>query len=71
MASSPSVLTGSFVGWADNHTVEIIVDGVPTAFQVEDEGVKTVLESFTEGTDFSFEVQQEGEVRKISGLIQG
>lgn len=70
-AESASVLTGSFVGWADSHTVEIIVDGEPTAFQVEDEEVKTVLESFTEGTDFSFEVQQEGEVRKISGLIQG
>ena len=70
MASSPSVLTGSFVGWADNHTVEIIVDGVPTAFQVEDEEVKAALESIAEGTDFSFTIEQKGAVYRIIGVTQ-
>lgn len=73
-ASSPSVLTGEFVGWADNHTVEIIVDGEPAAFQVEDEEVKAALEaletSADAGSDFSFEMVQNGEVRKIVGVIQ-
>lgn len=66
-----SVLEGEFVGWADNHTVEVIVNGVSTAFQVEDEGVKAALESYDEGTVFSFETKEEGGMRKITGLLQG
>lgn len=67
---SSSVLEGEFAGWADNHTVEVIVEGVPTAFQVEDEDVKTILESISEGTAFSFKMEQEGEVRRIVAVAQ-
>ena len=62
---SVSILEGTFNGWADNHTVEITVDGVPTAFQVEDEEVKAALEAVSEGTALSFAMEQDGEVRRI------
>ena len=64
-----TVLEGTLNGWADNHTVEIMVDGVPTAFQVEDEEVKTALESVPEGTNLSFSMEQDGEVRRIVEVL--
>ena len=64
-----TVLEGTLNGWADNHTVEIMVDGVPTAFQVEDEEVKTALEAVPEGTNLSFSMEQDGEVRRIVEVL--
>ena len=64
-----SVLEGTLNGWADNHTVEIMVDGAPAAFQVEDEDVKAALEAVGEEASFFFEVQQDGEVRRIVGVM--
>ena len=64
-----SVLEGTLNGWADNHTVEIMVDGAPAAFQVEDEDVKAALEAVGEEASFFFEVQQDGEVRRIVGMM--
>lgn len=64
-----SVLEGTLNGWADNHTVEIMVDGAPAAFQVEDEDVKAALEAVREEASFFFEVQQDGEVRRIVGVM--
>ena len=64
-----TVLEGTLNGWADNHTVEIMVDGAPAAFQVEDEDVKAALEAVGEEASFFFEVQQDGEVRRIVGVM--
>ncbi len=64
-----SVLEGTLNGWADNHTVEIMVDGAPAAFQVEDEDVKAALEAVGEEASFFFEVQQDGEVLRIVGVM--
>ena len=64
-----TVLEGTLNGWADNHTVEIMVDGVPTAFQVEDEEVKAALEAVSEGTALSFAMEQDGEVRRIVEVL--
>lgn len=70
-AALSSILEGEFTGWADSHTVEVIVEDAPTAFQVQDEGVKAILESFEEGTVFSFETVEENGMRMIVGLLQG
>ena len=69
-AALSSILEGEFTGWADSHTVEVIVEDAPTAFQVQDEGVKAILESFEEGTVFSFETVEENGMRMIVGLVQ-
>ena len=47
--ASPITLNGVFTGWADNHTIEVVVESVPTAFMVEDEVVKETLASFEDG----------------------
>lgn len=70
-AALSSILEGEFTGWADSHTVEVIVEDAPIAFQVQDEGVKAILESFEEGTVFSFQVAEENGMRMIVGLLQG
>lgn len=74
LADNPSeaadnTLTGEFVGWADGHTVEVKVNGNPVSYIVEDENVKEILGNFDERTLFTFEVDTEGEVQKISKVI--
>lgn len=66
---SPETIEGEFCGWADGHTVEVIVNGEPTAYMVENEKVKEILENFDEGTVFTFETVKDGEVKKISTII--
>lgn len=66
--ASPITLNGVFTGWADNHTIEVVVESVPTAFMVEDEVVKETLASFEEGETLYFIMEQEGEVRKTISI---
>lgn len=46
--------TGEYVGQADPHTIEVDMDGTPTAFQLA-EGVDAQLEGLNEGDSISFE----------------
>lgn len=65
---SAETIEGEFCGWADDHTVEVIINGEPSAYMVLDEKVKQVLENFDEGTIFTFEVETYGEVKKIINI---
>lgn len=64
-----STLEGEFVGWADNHTVEVKVEDGPMAFQVEDEAVKEILEGFQEGTLFTFEIEWDDNGQRITKVL--
>lgn len=66
---SVKTLEGEFGGWADGHTVEVIVDGNPASYMVEDEKVKEVLDNLDIGTIFTFEAEAEGVVQKILKVI--
>jgi len=46
---------GEFVGLADGHTAEIIVDGTPTAFQFDSAKLLDTMEGFQKGDPVSFE----------------
>lgn len=60
---------GEFVGWADNHTVEVKVEESPMAFMVMDETVKSILENFEKGTIFTFEVERDNEMQMITKVL--
>ncbi|MGN0513279.1 MAG: hypothetical protein ACI4GD_03285 [Lachnospiraceae bacterium] len=60
---------GEFVGWADNHTVEVKVEDSPMAFMVMDETVKSILENFEKGTIFTFEVERDNEMQMITKVL--
>ena len=66
---SVKTLEGEFGGWADGHTVEVIVNGKPASYMVEDEKVKEVLDNYDIGTIFKFEVETDGAVQKILKVI--
>lgn len=67
--NNTSTLEGEFVGWADNHTVEVKVEDGPMAFQVEDEAVKEILEGFKEGTLFTFEIEWDNNGQWITKVL--
>ena len=50
--------TGSYVGMADGHTIEIIVDGEAAAFQLADE-LREEVELIEEDTIVTFEYTEE------------
>ncbi|MGN0481940.1 MAG: hypothetical protein ACI4HI_00150 [Lachnospiraceae bacterium] len=58
-------MKGEFSGWADDHTVEINVNGSPMGFSVEDESIKAYLSSIADGTVLSFEVEKDGGIQEI------
>ncbi|WP_066048935.1 hypothetical protein [Robertmurraya korlensis] len=74
---------GTYVGQMDPHSIEISIDGVPTAFQLTDQAISQ-LSSIQDGTDVEFVytdtdkeqktierfVKAEGEIHLIHSVLQ-
>ncbi|MGN1413796.1 MAG: hypothetical protein ACI4WY_06085 [Anaerovoracaceae bacterium] len=63
---------GQLVGFADGHSVEIIIDGEPQVFQVYDEALVSLLQDLESagGGDFTFRyVQMDSGAMEIKEII--
>ena len=61
--------TGTYIGQADPHTIEIETNEGPTAFQLSNEARQDV-EQLTEGSHVTFTYYEEGEQRIIDSIEQ-
>lgn len=56
-----STLVGEFIGLADSHSVEILIDGEACEFQVVNEDIRKSLEVFDSGIQIQFDVMTDAE----------
>lgn len=61
------ISTGTFIGLADNHTVEIETKDGPLAFQISPE-VREIVDQFKEGDTVQFYYSEDGDLRLISRI---
>lgn len=59
----------TFNGWADSHSVEVMLAGTPSVFQVGEKATGAV-EKLKEGDKVSFVFTQKGETREVIGVLK-